>query len=491
MVSAKLSRVNFGSQQVPLWQQLHHGASVTTSDGDVLVLDLVKLSLLSPFFRSLIDEFSIPPSLKHLLDVNIILPDFSSDIIGFLVEILEGMVADVTDTQVKSIKDLHKVLGLKIGLLKDGEKINSVKSARPKSCEEGSKSDQIQKGRGQPVSASQPTSGTFSRTKVAPKWKDSTESRTVKFRSEEHKSRGQRNQKKKANMKGGLRERASLKMIKRNVNEERRHRDHVVMQSVNRLRFSPCDNQEGDDSIEPRQGWSSRGEGRVDERFVREVEEDELKMIHSNMNHGEQILHQQQVLGGERHNYVGASDANMISDFSGERFSNQELESPKEYESEQVYFTNSNVYGGGHMAMGREGVDYNRRMVEFENIVRMNTGKEYVGSERVGGGGDVYRGENRQDYDCRQEYEGRRQLGVGEHSYRRGSEEDGSQDDLYSRQNKEGFKPRGRNISHKEEEYNFSGRIKGEEDRFRDRSSSNSKFDDQANQRGPTRDYSR
>jgi hypothetical protein len=283
MAIAKLSRVNFGSDQVPVWQQLHHSASVTTCEGDVLVLDLVKFGLLSPLFKDVIDSFSIPSSLKHLLDVNIILPDFDSDVIGVLVEVLEGMVADVTEAQIKCIKDLLKVLGLKVGLLKDGEKINSVKSAKSKPGVEESQMVQIKIGKCKPVSSSKPTP------KVFTKAKDIMESRTVKFRShEEPKSKKlhleKKHLKKKVVVKGGLRERASLNSIKKKVDEERRQRNKIILQSVKRLGYGGSSDTNNMNSSLPHKDyvWVSR-EGRVDENFT-QGNDDFVGMPHRNFN---------------------------------------------------------------------------------------------------------------------------------------------------------------------------------------------------------------
>merc|ERR1719158_1439231 len=141
-----LNRLGYEVEQAALWKQMQTTASVTTGDEDILVLDLAKLSILSPLIKQILVTFHIPSSLTHLLDVNIILPDFTSDNIVVLADILDGMeVPGVDVAQVKQIKDLVKVLGLKVGLLKDGEKINSVKSAKAKNSASDSQEVVIEK----------------------------------------------------------------------------------------------------------------------------------------------------------------------------------------------------------------------------------------------------------------------------------------------------------------------------------------------------------
>ena len=131
MVSTKLNRLNYESEQRTLWNQIHQTVSVTTGDDDILVFDLVKFTILSPFIKDVLDTLLIPSSLKHLLDVNIMLPDFTSDNIVALVDILEGREVKGDYNQVREVKDLVKVLDLKVGLLKDGVKINSIKNIKP------------------------------------------------------------------------------------------------------------------------------------------------------------------------------------------------------------------------------------------------------------------------------------------------------------------------------------------------------------------------
>jgi len=146
MATVKLNRLGYEVEQAALWKQMQTTASVTTGDEDILVLDLAKLSILSPLIKHILVTFHIPSSLTHLLDVNIILPDFTSDNIVVLADILDGMeVPGVDVAQVKQIKDLVKVLGLKVGLLKDGEKINSVKSAKAKNSASDSQEVVIEK----------------------------------------------------------------------------------------------------------------------------------------------------------------------------------------------------------------------------------------------------------------------------------------------------------------------------------------------------------
>ena len=131
MASTKLNRLNYESEQRTLWNQIHQTVSVTTGDDDILVFDLVKFTILSPFIKDVLDTLLIPSSLKHLLDVNIMLPDFTSDNIVALVDILEGREVKGDYNQVREVKDLVKVLDLKVGLLKDGVKINSIKNIKP------------------------------------------------------------------------------------------------------------------------------------------------------------------------------------------------------------------------------------------------------------------------------------------------------------------------------------------------------------------------
>ena len=72
-----------------LWQNLHFEVSLTAADGDVLKGDLLKLFVLSPLLKKIVKSFHVPSALMHILDVNILLPDFSPDAIGMFIEYIE------------------------------------------------------------------------------------------------------------------------------------------------------------------------------------------------------------------------------------------------------------------------------------------------------------------------------------------------------------------------------------------------------------------
>jgi len=113
---AHLSRFNLDSERRGWWQEFHHSSSLSTNNGGLLVVDLIKLSLLSPLVRDIIKSLDIPNSLVHLLDVNIILPDFQHEVLGLLVQIIDRGAVDLTKRHYNDLKELVDTIGLGIDL---------------------------------------------------------------------------------------------------------------------------------------------------------------------------------------------------------------------------------------------------------------------------------------------------------------------------------------------------------------------------------------
>jgi len=259
--SVKLERKDFISEKQPLWQQLHHSASVTTGDGNIFVLDLLKLSLLSPFIKGVLDTFSVPSSLSYLLDVNIILPDFSPDTLAVLVEVLEGTAVRAGDAVISQVKSLVNVLGLRVGLLKDGEKINSVKSVLPRlkaktaECKPESISQHKENRTDVKIKSSKDgVNNILSRVKSLA----DEESRTVRYANAPQEPK---------KCKKGLKSKSvvknkNLNRIKRRVNEERSRRDKI--NSLTRLHSGGG---RGEKRRDEGKGWVAR-----EYRLVREVD---------------------------------------------------------------------------------------------------------------------------------------------------------------------------------------------------------------------------
>jgi len=435
---------------------------------------------------------------------------------------------------------LLKVLGLKVGLLKDGEKINSVKSAKSKHVVEESQMVQIKIRKCTPFSSSKPSP------KEVTKAKDTMESRTVKFRShEEPKSQKvhleKKNLKKKVAVKGGLRERASLNSIKKKVDEERRQRNKIILQSVQRLGFGGSSETNNMNSSMPLKdnGWVSR-EGRVDENFTKGNDEFvrmPSDMMGNPMNNGDGFVDQQpyegsrQVVDSNSVRQVVWDDGSQVGDQNmnevvwGEQrrclLQREVAIDPMRYETEQVHFRNIEIaYEGGmdfrnSENMGRER-QWGSMSIDSEHG-RLNSGGNMgmiyqggdMGSEREGRldleqrGGNIgimnecvnLRGGNMQsesDYEGRQGYGNRREVEeLADQSYRREILEDENSED---RKRKRRPKSR-RKKSDLDRETSFSRRTRrdGNEfrDKFRERSSSNSQFGDHFEKRVPHRDYSR
>jgi len=241
MTSIKLERKDSLSEYLPLWQQLHHSASVTTGDGNILVLDLLKLSMLSPFIKGVLDTFSIPSSLNYLLDVNIILPDFSPDTLAVLVEVLEGTAAKAGNAVIGQVRSLVNILGHRVGLLKDGEKVNSVKSVLPrvvkaKTAECKPESNSIKQHKESKIGGKSKFSfdsragASVSNKKC--KGVGEGESRTVRYAG--NASHEQKKWKKGLKSKSAVKDK-TMNRIKRRVNEERSRRDKVLKNSLSRL----------------------------------------------------------------------------------------------------------------------------------------------------------------------------------------------------------------------------------------------------------------
>ena len=114
----KLSNVNIKDERAELWRSEpdQSCARIISKDDVNIQSDLQKLSLLSPLMSEFVNNLGIPAALQHLRDVCIILPDFTADIIGTAVQIMQGGSAQATCEDLDSLEQLFKTLMLDIKL---------------------------------------------------------------------------------------------------------------------------------------------------------------------------------------------------------------------------------------------------------------------------------------------------------------------------------------------------------------------------------------
>jgi hypothetical protein len=111
-----LSRRNYETEILAQWKEMHQfPLKAITASGESRVFDLMKLSLSSNLFASIKSSFNVSDYLLPLLDLNIILPDFKSEVLQILRDSLEGGVeeAAVDLGSYKELQELIKVLGIK------------------------------------------------------------------------------------------------------------------------------------------------------------------------------------------------------------------------------------------------------------------------------------------------------------------------------------------------------------------------------------------
>jgi len=105
--------MNYEVEITNLWKQSQkHHVRITTASGESQI-DLMILSLVSSLVSGIVGSFNTPESLLHLLDIDIILPDFSYRVVKILKDYLEGReeITYVNINVYNELQELRKVLG--------------------------------------------------------------------------------------------------------------------------------------------------------------------------------------------------------------------------------------------------------------------------------------------------------------------------------------------------------------------------------------------